>query len=41
MRKSHENPVLKKVYEEFLGQPGGEKAHHILHTSYVPREKNY
>ena len=41
VRKSHENPVLKKVYEEFLGQPGGEKAHHILHTSYVPREKNY
>jgi len=39
IRKSHENPVLKKVYEEYLGEPGGEKAHHLLHTSYVRREK--
>ena len=41
LRKSHENPVLKKIYDEYLGQPGGERAHHILHTSYVPREKLY
>ena len=41
VRKSHENPLLKKIYAEYLGQPGGEKAHHILHTSYVKREKLY
>lgn len=39
IRKSHENPVLKKVYEEYLGEPGGHKAHELLHTSYVEREK--
>ena len=41
VRKSHENPLLKKIYAEYLGQPGCEKAHHILHTSYVKREKLY
>ena len=41
VRKSHENPLLKKIYAEYLGQPGGEKAHHILNTSYVKREKLY
>ena len=41
VRKSHENPLLKKIYAEYLGQPGGEKAHQILHTSYVKREKLY
>ena len=41
VRKSPENPLLKKIYAEYLGQPGGEKAHHILHTSYVKREKLY
>lgn len=39
LRKSHENPVLKKVYEEYLGEAGGHKAHELLHTSYVSREK--
>ena len=39
LRKSHENPLLKKVYAEYLGEAGGEKAHHILHTSYQAREK--
>lgn len=38
IRKSHENPSLKKVYSEFFGKPGSETAHHILHTSYVKRE---
>ena len=38
-RKSHENPYLKKAYEEFLGEPCGEKAHELLHTHYVAREK--
>ena len=37
IRKSHENPAIKQVYEEFFGEPGSEKAHHILHTSYVKR----
>lgn len=39
-RKSHDNPSIKKVYEEYLGEPGSEKAHHILHTSYVKRSVN-
>ena len=41
VRKSHENPLLKKVYAGYLGEPGGEKAHHILHTHYTAREKLY
>ena len=41
LRKSHDNPVVKKCYAEYLGEPGGHKAHHILHTSYVAREKLY
>lgn len=40
LRKSHDNPSIKKVYEEYLGEPGSEKAHHILHTSYVKRSIN-
>ncbi|MBP5385164.1 MAG: iron hydrogenase small subunit [Lachnospiraceae bacterium] len=40
IRKSHEVPEIKKLYEEFLGKPGSEKAHHLLHTSYVKREVN-
>lgn len=39
IRKSHENPYLKKAYKEYLGKPGGHKAHKLLHTSYVEREK--
>ena len=39
IRKSHENPVVKKIYEDYLGKPGGHKAHELLHTSYVKREK--
>ena len=35
IRKSHLNPSLKKCYEEFLGEPGGHKAHELLHTAYV------
>lgn len=37
IRKSHENPAIKQVYNEFFGKPGSEKAHHILHTSYIKR----
>ena len=39
LRKSHENPLIKKAYEEFLGEPGGHKAHELLHTTYVPRSR--
>ncbi|MFW6298485.1 MAG: NADH-dependent [FeFe] hydrogenase, group A6 [Bacillota bacterium] len=33
-RKSHENRMVKKVYEDYLDHPGSEKAHDLLHTSY-------
>lgn len=39
LRKSHENPVIKQLYAEYFDKPGSHKAHEILHTSYVPREK--
>ena len=39
IRKSHENPILKKIYKDYLGTPGGEKAHKLLHTHYVERDK--
>ena len=39
LRKSHENPYIQKLYEEFLGQPYGEKAHELLHTHYTKRVK--
>lgn len=39
MRKSHENPYIIKLYEEFLGKPMSEKAHHLLHTHYFDRKK--
>lgn len=40
IRKSHENPSIKKVYEEYFGEPGSHKAHEVLHTSYVKRTVN-
>ncbi len=39
LRKSHENSQIKKLYEEFLGEPGSHKAHELLHTSYVVRSR--
>ena len=39
LRKSHENPSIKKIYEEYFGEPNSHKAHRILHTTYVAREK--
>ncbi len=39
LRKSHDSPIIKQVYEEFLEKPGSHKAHELLHTSYVKREK--
>jgi NADP-reducing hydrogenase subunit HndD len=38
-RKSQDNEDCKTLYAEYLGEPGGEKAHHILHTHYTKREK--
>lgn len=37
LRKSHKNPVVKELYAAYLGQPGSEKAHHILHTHCIKR----
>lgn len=37
IRKSHENPYIIKLYEEFLGAPLSEKAHHLLHTHYFDK----
>jgi NADH-quinone oxidoreductase subunit G/[NiFe] hydrogenase diaphorase moiety small subunit/NADP-reducing hydrogenase subunit HndD len=39
IRKSHENPEVAKIYEDFLGEALGEKSHHLLHTKYIPRER--
>lgn len=39
IRKSHENPVVKKIYAEYLEEPGSYRAHKLLHTHYVEREK--
>ena len=38
-RKSHENPVVKEVYDTFLGEPGSHKAHELLHCTYVPQKR--
>ncbi|WP_199288046.1 NADH-dependent [FeFe] hydrogenase, group A6 [Culicoidibacter larvae] len=37
IRRSNDNPDIKKIYEEFLGEPGSHKAHELLHTHYVDR----
>ena len=37
VRKSHENSAVKKLYDEFFGEPNSHKAHEILHTHYVKR----
>jgi NADP-reducing hydrogenase subunit HndD len=39
VRKSHENPIIKELYENYLEKPGSEKAHKILHTHYKKRDK--
>ena len=39
IRKSHENPTIKQMYQEFLERPGGEKSHKYLHTHYTAKEK--
>ena len=37
LRCSHQNPDIKKLYQDFLGKPLSEKAHHLLHTHYHKR----
>ena len=39
IRKSHENPVIQKLYKEYLEKPGSHLAHKLLHTHYIKREK--
>ena len=39
IRKSHENPAIKAIYDEFLKEPLGKKSHHLLHTHYTNRKK--
>ncbi len=39
LRKSYENPLIIKLYKDFLGKPGGHKSHNLLHTYYTAREK--
>ncbi len=41
VRFSHENPMVKKLYEEFLGKPLSKKSHQLLHTKYKPRPIYY
>lgn len=38
LRKSHENPFIQELYKDFLGKPYGEKAHELLHTTYIKRK---
>ena len=39
IRKSHENPEMLKIYEEYIGNPGEHRAHELLHTEYFKKEK--
>ena len=39
LRKSHQNSEIKKIYDEFLGEPNSHKAHELLHTHYHARSK--
>jgi NADH-quinone oxidoreductase subunit G len=38
IRLSHENPEIKRLYAEFLGEPNGSKAHHLLHSHFQPAQ---
>ncbi|PKK88585.1 MAG: hypothetical protein CVV64_18215 [Candidatus Wallbacteria bacterium HGW-Wallbacteria-1] len=39
LRKSHENVMVKKIYEDYFGAPNSHKAHKLLHTHYTPRSR--
>ncbi len=38
LRKSHENPYIIKLYEEYLGHPMSELSHELLHTKYFQKQ---
>ena len=38
-RRSHQNPGIERIYQEFLTEPLGEKSHHLLHTHYIDRNQ--
>ncbi|MCL1878863.1 MAG: NADH-dependent [FeFe] hydrogenase, group A6 [Defluviitaleaceae bacterium] len=38
VRKAHQNPQIKKLYDDYLGKPNGDKAHKLLHTTYAAKE---
>ncbi len=40
IRKSHENPAIQRLYEEFLSFPLSDRSHHLLHTTYKSRKPN-
>jgi NADH-quinone oxidoreductase subunit G len=40
IRKSHENPAITKIYEEYLGKPLGHLSHELLHTHYKNNQKS-
>lgn len=40
LRKSHDNPDVKAIYENFLGAPNSHLAHELLHTTYINRRKS-
>ena len=39
LRKSHESPIVKELYDTYLGEPGSHKAHELLHCTYVPQKR--
>jgi NADH-quinone oxidoreductase subunit G/NADP-reducing hydrogenase subunit HndD len=39
IRKSHKNPYIKQIYDEFLGEPNSHLSHELLHTHYVKRNR--
>ena len=39
LRKSHESPVVRELYDTYLGEPGSHKAHELLHCTYVPQKR--
>ncbi len=39
VRQSHNNPMIAKIYGDFLEKPLGEKSHHLLHTTYRDRKQ--
>ena len=41
LRKSHENPEIKTIYEEFFGAPLSHRSHELLHTHYHARKKRH